>query len=206
MAKKFVTMFASRRARALLAGGVVLGLGTTATLAAYTDSEWATGSFSADAIFPDELALEGSPDGTVWSENVTMKTTLDGTKMAVGQTYYSPLYLRTTDITNVAANVKVGVPALSTNPVLANHISVNIVKPTNSMCSSDSTGASVGGGQSLGIAASSSDDLIIITPGHDGSPSATTMICFQFTLNSRPNDQIARNVTATWPVTATQRQ
>ena len=205
MAKKFVTMFASRRARALLASGVVLGLGTTATLAAYTDSEWATGSFSANATVQDKLELEGSPDGTTWSESVTMKTTLDGTKMVAGQIYYSPLYLRTTDTTNVPANVKVATPTVTGSITLASNISVNIVKPTNSMCSSDSTGAPIGGGQSLGTAATSSDDLIIITPGDDGSPSATTMICFQFTLTSRPNDQIAHNVTATWPVMASQR-
>lgn len=202
MTNKFLAACASRRSRAFLAGGVVLGISATATLAAYSDSEWASGTFSASPAI--NLTLEGSPDGTAWSRNVTMTTTLDARKMVVGQTYYSPLYLRTTGTTNIDANVKVDLPALDGSTALADGISVNIVKPTNNECSSNTLGNSIGGGITLGATATPAENSIIISHGSDGDPSAASMICFQYTLNSRPSDLIPHNVSATWPVTATQ--
>lgn len=203
MTNKIIAAIASRRSRAILAGGVVLGIGATATLAAYSDSEWAAGTFSAGPVVT--LILEGSPDGTDWSGDVTMATALDATKMVAGQTYYSPLYLRTAGTTNVDANVKVNVPALDGSTALADGISVNIVKPTNNECSSNTVGAPIGGGEKLGTAATTAEDAIVINHGSDGDPSAATMICFKYTLNSRPGDLIPHTVKATWPVTATQR-
>lgn len=203
MTNKVLATLASRRSRALLAGGVVLGIGATATLAAFSGSEWASGTFSASPVV--NLTLEGSPDGTAWSRDVTMITRLDATKMVIGQTYYSPLYLRTAGTTNVDANVKVNVPALDGSTTLADGVSVNIVKPTNNECSSNAVGDSIGGGVKLGTAATPAEDAIVINHGSDGDPSATTMICFSYTLNSRPDDLIPHSVNASWPVTATQR-
>ena len=48
----------SRRIRALLASGMVLGVGATITLAAWNDSEYTTGSVTAG-----HFSLEGSVDG-----------------------------------------------------------------------------------------------------------------------------------------------
>lgn len=48
----------SRRVRALLASGLVLGVGATITLAAWNDSEYTTGSVTAG-----QFNLEGSVDG-----------------------------------------------------------------------------------------------------------------------------------------------
>ena len=202
MTTKIFSAFASRRSRAILAGGVVLGIGASATLAAYSDSEWASGTFSASPVA--NLTLEGSPDGSAWSSDVTMNATLDAAKMLIGQTYYSPLYLRTTGTTNVDANVKVSLPDLEGSTELADGVSVNIVKPTNNECSFNTLGDSIGGGMKLGATATPAEDSIIISHGSDGDPSAASMICFQYTLNSRPSDLIPHNVSATWPVTATQ--
>lgn len=52
------------RIRAALAGGLVLGLGATATVAAWTDGEFARSTVSA-ATF----GIQGSTDGTTWSDN-----------------------------------------------------------------------------------------------------------------------------------------
>lgn len=54
----------SRRARAILAGGLVLGVGAAITLAAWNDSEFATGTFSSGLF-----NLEGSIDGVTFGEN-----------------------------------------------------------------------------------------------------------------------------------------
>lgn len=55
-----------RKATAVIAGGLVLGVGAAITLAAWNDSEFATGSFGTGA-----LGLEGSTDGTVFSNSLT---------------------------------------------------------------------------------------------------------------------------------------
>jgi predicted ribosomally synthesized peptide with SipW-like signal peptide len=50
--------------RAILAGGLVLGVGTAVTLAAWNDSESATGTFTAGAF-----NLEGSTNGTTFTDH-----------------------------------------------------------------------------------------------------------------------------------------
>ncbi|WOQ16798.1 SipW-dependent-type signal peptide-containing protein [Raineyella sp. W15-4] len=59
----------SHRIRALLAGGVVLGVGAAVTLAAWNDSEFAKGDFAAGTF-----NLEGSTDGTTYSQHDTAGT------------------------------------------------------------------------------------------------------------------------------------
>lgn len=55
-----------RMAAAILAGGVVLGVGAAMTLAAWNDSEFATGTFSSG-----EFDIEGSIDGTAFTSSNT---------------------------------------------------------------------------------------------------------------------------------------
>ncbi|WP_241156130.1 SipW-dependent-type signal peptide-containing protein [Leucobacter chromiireducens] len=52
------------RARAVLAGGLVLGVGTAVTLAAWTDTEWVRGVFGSGSF-----GIEGSADGTAFSDH-----------------------------------------------------------------------------------------------------------------------------------------
>ncbi|GAA1509695.1 hypothetical protein GCM10009761_09630 [Agromyces terreus] len=52
---------------AILAGGLVLGVGTALTLAAWNDSEFATGTFTAGSF-----NLEGSTDGTAYSDHAAI--------------------------------------------------------------------------------------------------------------------------------------
>lgn len=54
------------KARALLAGGLVLGVGAAITLAAWTDNEWARGLFGSGTF-----GIEGSTDGSAFSEHPT---------------------------------------------------------------------------------------------------------------------------------------
>ena len=52
------------KVRAVLAGGLVLGIGAAVTLAAWNDSEFAQGTFTAGTF-----NLQGSSDGTTFGEN-----------------------------------------------------------------------------------------------------------------------------------------
>lgn len=56
----------SKKAKAILAGGLVLGVGAAVTLASWTDEEWANASFSSG-----EFVLQSSTDGeTFESHNI----------------------------------------------------------------------------------------------------------------------------------------
>jgi predicted ribosomally synthesized peptide with SipW-like signal peptide len=69
----------SVRLRALLAAGMVLGLGAVGTLAAWTDESTATATFTAGTL---DLKLKTLPDGTL-ADSVAM-TSLDMTTMYPG--------------------------------------------------------------------------------------------------------------------------
>src|SRR5699024_10565703 len=54
----------SRKVKALLAGGLVLGVGAAVTLAAWTDQEWAQGIFGTGSF-----NIESSTDGTNFNDH-----------------------------------------------------------------------------------------------------------------------------------------
>lgn len=85
-----------RKRKALLAGGVVLGLGATMTLAAWTDDVWVNGSFNA-GTFNVQGAVDST--GTSWQEYGSssggqLNFTVAPTAMSPGQSVYAPLNLR----------------------------------------------------------------------------------------------------------------
>lgn len=93
-----------RRLRALLAGGLVLGVGATLTLAAWNDNEYATGSFEASVF-----SIEGSTDGSTFAEHPTSGTaavlSFAATAMSPGVSHYALFDIRTTAATTVAGTV-----------------------------------------------------------------------------------------------------
>ncbi|MEU8128851.1 SipW-dependent-type signal peptide-containing protein [Micromonospora sp. NPDC049049] len=93
-----------RRTRAVLAGALVLGLGTTSTLAAWTDSEYGTGSFGA-SVFGTESQTASSS----WASHtpVANAATLafNATAMSPSVSFYAFLDIRTTSTTNVGGTV-----------------------------------------------------------------------------------------------------
>jgi predicted ribosomally synthesized peptide with SipW-like signal peptide len=58
-----------RKVAAILAGGLVVGIGTMATLASWNDTEYAAGSFTAGAF-----DMVGSLDGTNYTQHTTSGT------------------------------------------------------------------------------------------------------------------------------------
>lgn len=105
-----------RRVRALLAGGLVLGLGAAGTLAAWTDSEFATGVFTSG-----QFNIQGNVTGsteTGWHDYDTppggnLAFTVAPSAMTPGQSVYAPLNLRVgPEASNYDASVTVaGAPA-----------------------------------------------------------------------------------------------
>lgn len=99
---------ASRRRRAVLAGGLVLGLGAAVTLAAWNDSEYATGEFAAGAF-----DLEGSTDGITWDQHdsvldaASLNFLLAPQNLAPADVVYAPFAVRLADGTTNDAVVTV---------------------------------------------------------------------------------------------------
>jgi predicted ribosomally synthesized peptide with SipW-like signal peptide len=86
----------SRRIRALLAGGLVFGVGAAATLAAWNDSEFGGATFTAG-----RFDIVGSTDGTVFASHATsgaaatLNFQLPPTAMAPGTTTYALFSVKT---------------------------------------------------------------------------------------------------------------
>ena len=105
-------MNASRwtKGRALLAGGLVLGVGAAATLAAWTDNEWVFGgSGNGDGTGPgtpgtgiyrmQQNTWTGAAGAAIWSDQPAanggaLTFTIDPGLMVPGKTVYSPMQLR----------------------------------------------------------------------------------------------------------------
>lgn len=89
----------NRRIKALLAGGLVFGVGATATVAAWTDSETADGSFNA-GTFDIELSIDGQ-----WTS--TNEMTFDTAPMFPGSKVYAPVFVRTSPDTTIGGDLTV---------------------------------------------------------------------------------------------------
>lgn len=85
--------------RAVLAGGLTFGIGASATVSAWTDTESATGEFQAG-----EFMIEANVDGS-W--NSTRQMTFDASAMLPGAVTHAPVRLRTTPDTTVAGDLSV---------------------------------------------------------------------------------------------------
>lgn len=93
-----------RKRRALLAGGLVLGLGAAVTFAAWSDDVVANGLFNTGTF-----ELQGSTDGSVFADydgtdsadTAELLFTLDSLLMAPSQTVYAPLTIATSSATTL---------------------------------------------------------------------------------------------------------
>lgn len=85
-----------RKITAVLAGGMVLGVGAAVTLAAWNDSEFATGSFAAGSF-----TFQGSTDGTAFSDNplspgATLAFESNADNLAPNAVVYDAYFLKVT--------------------------------------------------------------------------------------------------------------
>ena len=96
-----------RMALALIAGGLVLGVGTAVTLAVWNDSEFVTGTFGAGSF-----DLEGSTDGAAFSSSPaapgkTLTFALDADTLAPDDVVYAPFAVQLSAASTNAAAVTV---------------------------------------------------------------------------------------------------
>jgi predicted ribosomally synthesized peptide with SipW-like signal peptide len=97
-----------RKAKAILAGGLVLGIGAAVTLAAWNDSEFVFGEFGTGTF-----NVQGSADGVDFDDHASgapagLSFTTTVTNMSPNQTVAAPYALRIEQGSTYAASVTVG--------------------------------------------------------------------------------------------------
>lgn len=167
---------ARRRLRAVLAGGLVLGVGAAVTLAAWNDSEFAIGSFAAG-----QFDLVGSTDGTSFTDHATADTaaplgfTVNPTNLAPGDVVFAPFAVALEEAATYAAAVTV-----SAGPVAGSlsGVTYELLRTSTFGCTADTTGTSlVPAGTALGtVPADTTFDLAEPTDGL-----APVNLCFKVT-------------------------
>ncbi len=188
-----------RKVAAILAGGVVVGVGTMATLAAWTDTEYATGSFTAG-----KLTFQGSTDQTNFSEHTTSGTaatlsfSAPVTAMSPNDVVYSAYALRLYRDSTNAANVVITAP--STTGTTSN-ITYTVIKTATAGCNAGSTGTVVvPAGTALGgVGAATAFSLA--APANASTDGVPAYLCFKVTAGSGLVQ--GQTGTATWLFTAT---
>lgn len=118
----------TRRVRALLAAGLVLGVGTAVTLAAWTDTENATGSFGA-SVFDTQSQSAGSPTYASNPSAPGATLTFNATQMSPGVSSFAWLNVRTTAATTVGGTVTL--TAVTPTGALAPALQYRAVRLTN---------------------------------------------------------------------------
>jgi predicted ribosomally synthesized peptide with SipW-like signal peptide len=92
-----------RRIYAILAGGLVLGVGAAVTLATWNDSEWAKSTFTAGSF-----VFQGSTDGTTFSDHTSeagaaaLTFSVNPTNLSPGDVVYAPYALKLTGTSDAA--------------------------------------------------------------------------------------------------------
>ncbi len=193
-----------RQVRALLAGGLVLGLGASATIAAWTDSENASGDFRAGAFM-----IEANADGT-WN-NTRQMTFTTGT-MFPGSVTYAPVLLRTTPDTTVAGELKLsGAPASSSGAIIGSLEYRTVLQPVPAGSPRPACGAAAftGGAQYVVGGSSSWQPLATaLTAGSsqrlEAAQRSTLQYCFEVRLRTTaPNAAQGTSASSTWTWDAT---
>ena len=189
-----------RKVRALLAGGIVLGVGAAVTLAAWTDQEWATGDFAAGTF-----GIEGSADGSAFSEHASsdgaaqLSFEVGADNLTPGDTVAAPFVLRTTQGTSYDATVELSSAAGSGQN--ASHLNYGITQVAavgDCVAGATGTGIMAPGSALDAVAGASTFTLGAATADAAGAP---VVLCLQVTAD----DTLEQGATATasWEFTAT---
>ncbi|MGO3885730.1 MAG: SipW-dependent-type signal peptide-containing protein [Mycetocola sp.] len=190
--------FRSKKARAILAGGLVLGLGAAYTLAQWSDSEWAQSTFSTG-----QFNLEGSTDGTTFSEHptegdaATLSFSADVSNLQPGQVTSSLFSVRLDAATTVDASVATTTAATG---AAASALSYRIVQvATPAACTVTATGTTIVPEADLGTVGTVTP--FDLAPGAGSAAGASANLCIIVTAD----DDLVEDTTAsaTWTFTAT---
>lgn len=200
------------RVRAVLAGALVLGVGATMTLAAWTDNEYSQGSFSA-SVFNTESSVDL---GTNWADNITSPgatMTFSSAGMSPNTFRYGSVWIRTKPASD-SGTLALGAPTIvdtpATAPTLSSVLLYRVVTTnlttacTSAMFAAGSTYLVGSFSASVALTSAGSATAAIGAAASASLPGTPTRLCFEVTLPSTaPNGVQGKATNAIWLVTAT---
>lgn len=191
-----VSQLKRRRARAILAGGMVLGLGAAVTMAAWSDSEFASGIFNTGSF-----NLQGSATGGDFQDHASIgdRASLDFTmtprELTPNDTVAAPFAVQ------LAKGTTYGADLVLTNATLTGGLTgltYDIVETTAFGCDTGTVGDPLVRSTQFGTTPDSRQ-IKIDAPAAD-SPSKTVNLCFRVTAGEKLEQNATSN--ATWQLTA----
>ncbi|AWH96550.1 hypothetical protein A6048_14810 [Dietzia psychralcaliphila] len=208
-----------RQTRVLAAAGLVLGLGSLATVATFQDGTWANGQFASI-----RGGIEGSTTSTngangTWSNHFTSGSAAvmevnPSTGLVPGATVYSKFALRTSSgVTNPATvTMGTGVVALSGNSTqtMVDAVRFRAYLSGNHTCNSTTVTQPGGVSYLRGTAttyttagASITGPTITLPKGTDTTAGPGRTVCFEFSLANDATADAANGAdfSVTWPFT-----
>ena len=186
------------RMRAVLAGGLVFGVGAAVTLAAWTDQEHASSTFIAGTF-----SIVGAADGVTFTDHptapgATLNFLLTPTTMAPGTTVYA-LYSVKTAATSVAGNIQLTGDAAN-NTGLGAYLTYGVTRIAGTTCSA----ATFGGGTVDVPTGSALTSGAAGSVAVSGAGASVVNYCFAVTLPvGAPNAAQGTTLTGHWIITGT---
>lgn len=193
-------MLRSRRVRALLAGGAVMGLGASATLAAWNDAEHGSASFTAGTFgIVGSTEGEGFADHATSDESAVLDFQAAPTAMTPGTTTYALFSVRTSEA-SVAGSVQLSADT-GNDAGLGQYLTYGVREVASPTCDQAAFDASSSDVVSPGSA---------LTAGGGGAQSlaadggSTVHYCFAVTMREdAPNAAQGTTVVPAWRFEAT---
>jgi predicted ribosomally synthesized peptide with SipW-like signal peptide len=189
----------SRRIRAIAAGGLVLAAGVTAyTLAAWNDSEFAQGTFTAGTF-----NMQGTTDNTTWADHATQGTaaslsfTVNPSQLSPGDTVVAPFAVRlAAGTTNDAV---VTITNAATTGSVAN-LTYTLVQPTAFGCTAATTGTTLVPAATAVGTVPAATTFALTRNATPTAPGAQVNLCFKVTAGAGLVQ--GQTGTATWQLQA----
>lgn len=193
-----------RKVLAILAGGLVLGVGTAVTLAAWNDSEFASGDFAAG-----EFNLEGSTEGaaddyaddeSTGEAAAAIEFTLPlATNMAPTDTVYAPFWLRLDATTTNPATLN-ATAVTADGPNAANLAYEVYTIDAAATCGADAIAGADTVASGADLTAFTPGSSVALTEGAGADAGAPAQLCFVVTADAALAE--GATATATWQFTA----
>lgn len=198
----------SRRIRAVLAGGLVLGIGGAVTLASWSDSEFASGVFTSGQFNlqgSTTSATEGYTDHASETEAAELSFTTPVDNLSPGDVVYAPLWVRLDAGTTSPATLDlVALTSEDQSGSNSEQLSYDVyaIAPDATCDESATSGTVLGSGETLAANPDVAGGTVQLPIGSSASePGEASQLCFVITASA----DLAQGgqTTATWQFTAT---
>ncbi|MFP3462028.1 SipW-dependent-type signal peptide-containing protein [Arthrobacter globiformis] len=195
-----------RKAKAILAGGLVLGIGAAVTLAAWNDSEFVFGDFKSGGF-----NVQGSTNGVDFAEhstaddkeNLSFSTNYDN--LSANETVAAAYALRLDEKSTYAASVGAAEAVAGGDATTAGKMSYGIIKVDSiAACTPDATGTTiVAAGTAFGATPVVTPFVLAKPQEVNGTTAAgaSTFVCIK--VKADADLPQGKAVTATWKFVAT---